>query len=262
MQAFATRLMQVQHQLKLMETVGLSPINQVLADHRDQLESVATLSALLGDEYDALSAEAGSLMTSMQALADQGIGPTDARMQALAERFREVQREAQLTQDQMQVAGDVASAVSATLAAALGSGVGEMAAIKAKQNAIMAAEQLAMALVSALNPATAPKAAAHLVAAGKFAAISAAWATLAGATGGFSSQSAGGTAGAGAGQAATQQVQPAGAEIHIHFVGPGFDAVNPMVQRVVQGAIREHTERAGNAVVKIHRKGATSGGGP
>jgi hypothetical protein len=235
-------------------TVSLGAANQILVDQQHELRTNATLSALLGSEYDALGREASTLMLTMQALADLGIGPADVRMQGLAARLRDVQEQARRSQDQLELMGGVASAVGDVVAGALGAGIGEMAAQKAKQNAIMAAEQLAMALVAALNPVTAAKAPLHLTAAGKFAAISAAWGALAGATGGFSGGgSAGGAASAGTGQAQAQAAQPAGAEIHVYFEGPGFDAVNPQVQRIVAGAIELHRERAGNAVVKIHR---------
>jgi hypothetical protein len=100
---------------------------------------------------------------------------------------------------------------------------------------------------------------AHFAAAGKYTAIAAAWSALAGATGGFAGGGGGVGGGAGSprdtGGAASERAEVPGAEVHIHFVGPGFNALNPEVQRVVMGSIQEATELYGpNTNVKIHRR--------
>lgn len=177
----------------------------------------------------------------------------------LAEAMAVAEASIQKTQDEMTILGNIAGDTAGTIVAGiLGGNFSELATWKAKQNAIMAAEQLAMGLVASTNPITAPKAAAHYAAAGQFAAVSAAWGALAGVTGGFSGGGGGGGA-AGSprdvGGGPSEAGGPPGAEIHVHFVGPGFNALNPEVQRVVYGSIREAERNYGpNATVKIHRR--------
>lgn len=49
-------------------------------------------------------------------------------------------------------------------------------------------------------------------------------------------------------------------ELNVYLVGEGFDAVNPRVQRVVQGAIREAQASTGpNARVRIYRRASLPG---
>ena len=44
------------------------------------------------------------------------------------------------------------------------------------------------------------------------------------------------------------------AEVHIHFTGPGFNALNPRVQKVVYGAMQNARERYGeDAKIIVHR---------
>lgn len=164
----------------------------------------------------------------------------------------------QRSQAEMETLGNVAADTAGTIVSGiLGGNFGELAAWKAKQNAIMAAEQLAMGLVSSLNPITAPKAAGHFAAAKMFTAIAASWGALAAVTGGGRGGGGGGAAAAPAdtGGAAGARTGVPGDEVHIYFVGPGFDAVNPEVQRVVYGAAREAAQRFGeNAIIKTHRR--------
>jgi hypothetical protein len=103
------------------------------------------------------------------------------------------------------------------------------------------------------NPAALGSAAQHAVAGGLFAAL----------TGLARSKARGGGRGGGgmarggsaAALARAPRAERPGNEIHVHFIGPGFDAVNPQVQSVVAGTIKNLGERHGsNYNVQIHRK--------
>jgi hypothetical protein len=244
-------------------TIEGTPELSLFTQQMDQLaaaqESAHTMAALLGSDYVDLNTQTSLLLGSMQALADQGIGPTDARMQGLADRLREVQYEADLVVRQQQIMAEVGAATGEILNAAFGAGIGQLAANKAKQNAIMAAEQAVMGAIALLNPFTAPLAGEHFAAAAHLGAIAAAWGGLAGATGGFSAGGGrgggfgGGRTGVVAGQA-SERAQVPGPEVSIHFDGPGFDAVNPRVQRIVHAAATEAANNYGsNTRVRVFR---------
>jgi hypothetical protein len=179
-----------------------------------------------------------------------------AKINEQLERMAASARLGQIELMAMAAAGEFAGTVAAGI---FGGNIGELARWKAEQNAIMAAEHAAMALAAVLIPGLGSTLAGkHGALAAQFAGISAAWGTLAGVTGGFSG--GGGARGAAGsprdtGGAASERAEVPGAEVHIHFVGPGFNALNPEVQRVVYGSIQEATERFGpNANVKIHRR--------
>jgi len=170
-------------------------------------------------------------------------------LEAAAEKARLLQAEVDMAAMAGQAAGEL-------LAAGLGAGIPALAAAKAKQNAILAAEQAVRGFVLASNPITATLAAPAFAAAKMYAGIAAAWGALAGATGGFSG---GGGGGSGSprdtGGAASERAQPPGDEVHIYFLGPGFSAVNPEVQKVVYGAAQEAAATYGpNTKVKYHRR--------
>lgn len=244
--------------IKIFEDLSLSIPNQIMADMTRQMKLSKDMASLAGEEFFTLQTEMNFLAGTMRELLENGMAPTDSRLQALAGRLRDVQHEQDMVTRQHEIMAGVAESTGDILNAAFGAGIGELAAGKAKQNAIMSAEQLAMGLVSSLNPFTAPKAAGHYAAAGQFAGIAAAWGGLAGATGGFSG--GGGSVGgfrSGRGEASERSgsvAQPA-PELNIYLTGEGFDAVNPRVQRVVQGALREAQAATGpNARVRIYRQ--------
>jgi hypothetical protein len=172
------------------------------------------------------------------------------------ESIRKIGDGAKYTQQELQIVGQIGQATGAVLAGIFAGNIGEMAKWKAEQNAIMAAEHFAMAAASALIPGLQGEVAGHIAAAKMFLGVAAAWAALAGATGGFSSS--GGGAGRGGprdtGGAASERAGPAGPEVHIYLEGH-FDALNPTVQRVVNGAIREAQQTYGpNAQTYIHKR--------
>ncbi len=135
-------------------------------------------------------------------------------------------------------------------------GLVRLAKAKVAENLARAAENFAKAWgwIGALNPAgaaAAKKAAVgHLGAAAKWGAAGGVAAAMGGGGGG-------GSMATGSVPSMTQagRTEPAGPEVHIYFDGPGFDAVNPTVQRVLAGAAQIYGERYGpNAKVQTHRR--------
>lgn len=136
-------------------------------------------------------------------------------------------------------------------------GLAELAAGKVKQNIAEAIEWGAkalgfLALGQPHNAATAGASAAE------HAAAAAAWELVAGGLGG---SGGGGGSGASAGSsggspaAASTSSEPAVPDIHVYFEGPGFDALNPVVRRVVLGSLEQQRQIQGNNVkVTVHRK--------
>jgi TP901 family phage tail tape measure protein len=240
------------------------PVADAMKKLEEGLRTNATMAAALGSDYNAAAVGVSLLSTAMQELAAAGVGPLDERMVGLTERLQEMQEEAKRVAKEQLIMATVSQSAGEIVNAAMSAGIGQLAAGKARQNAVMAAEQAALGLVASLNPLTAAKAAGHFAAAGQFVGIAAAWGALAGATGGFSGPG-GGVGGMPVGGISdrggqlTARSEPVGPELNVFFEGPGFDALNPRVQRVVTGAIQEHTERAGsNTRVRIHRSRGNS----
>lgn len=212
-----------------------------------------------------LQGEANRLQSVIKNLIADGIDPHDEALQALIERLGEVQdaidSETAAMQFQQQVAGDLAQA----LFASFGGGLGPFARMKAKQNYLEATENGIRAVLAALTGFGALHAGKYAAAAAQHAALGAAWSALASSVGGPSGSGpaatpgGGSNPGSGLGTARTssgsssrnaQQPTPI---TEIHFVGPGFDAMNPTVQKVVRGAEQEAIERAGNVRVRVVR---------
>ncbi len=245
------------------ETTRLSA---ALAAHQLFLDSTGLKTIALGDDFNALEEEAASLTALLIVMAEVGLDPLDQKFRNIVDRLAQVKRALEDDAEATLQVGEAARTAGQLIGAAFGGGIGRLASSKAKQNALLAAEHLAQAFASYLNPLTVPLAGGHLVAAGKFAAIATGWQALAASSGG-----GGGGGGAGKGAASSPgvsrdlggrqsgQFDPAATEVHIHFVGEGFDAVNPRVQRVVAGAIQMVEERHGeNTRVRVHR--SASGG--
>lgn len=245
------------------EVEELSRVDEALLAHQQTMSATETLYSALGDEVNRLEVEEQSLLSTLQVLADEGLTGTDEQFATLVHRLSEVRAGLRSTQDELTTTAVVAEEVGGIVGAAMGSGIGPLAEGKAKQNAILAAEELAHGFAALLNPFTAPTASGHFTAAAKYAAVATAWKTLAGAAGGGGG--VGGGAGGG-GPAAVGARQDVGGpnsetvtrpenEVHIHLEGPGFDAVNPRVQRVILGAQQLAQERYGeNTRVRIHRR--------
>lgn len=240
-------------------------------------ERARVLEALLGEDFDHLGARASALQTVMAALADAGFDENNRTMQGFAEELRIVteemmaleaatKAEKEMLAQQAQVAGELSSAIGA----AMSGGIGPHAKAKARQNLLEAAELTIRAGIAALTGFGAFHARAFLSGAARHVAVAAGWAALAGATGGGASGGGPASGGAGGGSPAPSPVTtartssagsaaraaPISPEISIHLVGPGFDALNPAVQRVVLGATQEAIERQGNARVRVVRRTA------
>lgn len=234
-------------------------VSQALSDHEAQMVTNGILAGVLGDDFNALEEEAVSLTAILIVMAEAGLDPLDQRFQDIVARLREVKEALDADAESALEVGKAATLAGQMIGAAFGAGIGPLAASKARQNAILAAEQLAQGFVSLLNPVTIHKAGGHFAAAAKFTAIAASWKALSasvGGGGGGAAASTGGSPSVGRGAGgATSEALP-GTEVHIHFVGDGFDAVNPRVQRVVAGALQMVEERFGeNTTVRIHREG-------
>jgi hypothetical protein len=158
----------------------------------------------------------------------------------------------------MQLQTAAADFLADALGTAMQGGLHEAAVQKAKQNAIEAAEMLVRAGAFALF-GDIPQATAALHLAEAFAGVAVAWAGLAGATHGSSttdtsSVTTGGGASSGTSDLASSRAssnasatnaQPLGAEVSIYLVGPGFDMMNPAVQKVVYGAAQQAEQTFG-----------------
>jgi hypothetical protein len=155
---------------------------------------------------------------------------------------------AEAVAEELNALGESAAGVFHAIATGGIAGLARLAKAKVIENIAWAIENTAKAL-GGLNPAAAAAAKTHMVAAAKW-----------GAVGGVAAAIGGGGGGAtvGARAPSTSQAQRAerpGGEVHVHFVGPGFDAVNPQVQRIVYGAMQNASDRVGpNAKVFTHRR--------
>ncbi len=189
-------------------------------------------------------------------------------LKVLRQQYEEVTAAIKLQTAAMIAQALVADFLAEALGAALQGGIHQAASIKAKQLGIEAAEMAVRAFVfAAFGNFEAAGAAA--TAAVQYGALALAWAGLAASTGGGSSTSvsvpSGGSvsnsgedltqARTSSGRSASDRQAPS-AEVSIYMVGPGFNALNPKVQRVVWGATQEARQRYGNdAVIRIRNEG-------
>lgn len=165
-------------------------------------------------------------------------------------------------QEEISTTAAVASEAGSILASAIqGASLKDIASQRAKANALEAAEWGIKAFTDAINPFTAWRVPLDLAAAAKHTGMALAWRALAGSVGGGSSAPAAGVGGgSGAGRPLSSQAsssaQSRGTEVTIVLDGPGFDALNPRVQRVVAGAQQEARERYGeNTRIRLRRGG-------
>jgi hypothetical protein len=234
--------------------VELTEAEQAVADFNTAMAAHGTLVTALGDEYDALGNQARMLEGLLTSLAMSGMTASNPIMQGYIAQLAQIRQAMKEAEEQSANYGLAVSNLQSVLVGAIGGSLGEVAKAKAKENLILAAEQTAHGIVSALNPFTAGKAPGHFAAAAKFGAIAAAWSALGAASGGGGGGSS--LAGAqGASGGASAAAQAPGQEVNIYLTGPGFDALNPEVQRVVYGAQQEARQRFGaNASVNIVRR--------
>jgi len=213
-------------------------------------DPVATRLANLANEAQVLEQAILAIPAALRA--------TDPQYQHYAGRLRAIHAIIQQTTKAQQFQTQVANVFAEAIGAAMGAGLGPFAAGKAKQLGLEALEETIRGGLALLNPFTAASAGVHFHAAGEFAALAAGWAALAGAFGGFSGRggaSSGLAASRGASGGASTNAQQPTQEVHIHLDGPGFDALNPKVQKVVYGSMQEARKRFGNAIIRLHTSG-------
>lgn len=213
-----------------------------------QQASAVTMSALLGREFDALGVEADNVAQLLNDLAVGGMQENDPIMQAYLERLREIQHQMKLNQEEAQLMADISTLAGQVVGASLDGGLGPFARIKAKVNLIRAAEETAEGIAAAFSLFGAVNAPGHFAAAARFVGIAGAWAAIGGGVGGGAPGGSGGGSLAGARGAASQDSRDAkpSTQMAVYLVGPGFDALNPRVQKVVRGTIQEIQELHGN----------------
>lgn len=266
MRFFADSLKQVNAQIE--EAKKAEKIAEDFAALASATQAAELTMSPYATNLEKMNAEADRLKNTIQALIADGIDPQDEALQKLVVRLGEVQEaiesETSAMQFQQQVAGELAQA----LFASFGGGLGPYARMKAKQNYLEATEAGIRAVLAALTGFGALHAGKYAAAAAQHAALGAAWSALAASVGGGSG--GGGGAGASGGSAPTgssvgtarstssaQTTKYKAPEpiTEIHFVGPGFDALNPQVQRVVIGAQQQAIERVGaNANIRVIRR--------
>lgn len=248
------------------EAKKVETLRQDFVDFANETAAAAATANPFATNLERMSAEADRLKTQIRKLITDGIDPLDERYVERVERLKEVQEaieaETAAMQFQQQVAGDLAQALFASFSG----GLGPFARMKAKQNYLEATENGIRAVLAALTGFGALHAGKYAAAAAQHAALGAAWSALASSVGGPSGGSSAaspsgggsnpgsglGTARTTSGSSARRAEQPTPVT-EIHFVGPGFDAVNPAVQKVVIGAQQEAIERAGNVRVRVVR---------
>lgn len=251
---------------------NLAVVYRELGDEIRSNLFMATLDGASG--LDKMKITQQALQKAIQTLISQGVKPEEKALQDLVQRYKSVTEAIKEQTTVMQLQAAAADFLADALGTAMQGGLHEAATQKAKQNAIEAAEMLVRAGAFALF-GDFPQASAALVLAGQFAGIAAAWGVLAASTHGSSGGgSAGGVSVASAGggsvaststdldssrqsssDAASRSEQPS-AEVSVYLVGPGFDAINPEVQRIVYGAQQYAEERYGpNSRIRVVPRG-------
>lgn len=268
-------------------TEGFDPMDQSVQDLTEHYHNLGDrikeadveltiheLSKTLSDEFymaaldgasamDRLNMEHGALQKAIQDLLAKGVSKEDAALKALIARYGQVTDAIKQQTIAMQLQAATADFLADALGTALQGGLHEAAAAKAKENAIQAAEMLVRAGAFALFGDW-PHAQGALLLAGQFAAVATAWGGLALSSHGSApiSVGAGGasavagstgsdlTSGRSSTSSAASSAKDPTADVSIYLVGPGFDAMNPQVQKVVRGAYQNAAERYGNARIR------------
>lgn len=261
----------LQSHLEELIAAGLSPLNPYVLEVRAQLEAlsetetkvgevteqlaasmgtIATQKAALGEGFDELGAQASALESAITSLAQMGFQASDPLMADYIDQLKKVKGAMKESEEQAANYGIAVSNVQSLIVGAVGGSLKEVAKAKAKENLLLAAEETAHGIVSLLNPFTAGAAPGHFQSAAKFGAIAVAWGGLSASIGGGVSGGGGSSLGAarGASGGASTAAQEPKQEVNIFLDSPGFAATNPVVQKVVYGAMQEARETIGNNV--------------
>lgn len=239
-----------------------------LQAYMETMAQATIMSRLLGDSFDVFKAEASALETVLSSLAAAGFDETDPIMQEFANRLDIVRMKmgglldvSQLETEALEKQADAANELASALGAAMEGGLGPFAKQKAKQNLLEAAELGIRATMAALTGFGAGQAGVFAQGAARHLAIAAAWGSLgAGVSAGSATGAGGGSGGSmtptaarGVSAAGSDRREPIGNDVTIVLRGAGFHALNPEVQRVVQGAMQEGGGRQGNVKVRVVR---------
>lgn len=263
MKFLASALQGVNAQIE--ETKKLDLLKQDLADFAAAATAADLAASPMETRLEKMARQADRLRGEIKKLIADGMNPLSDEIKDREKQLRKLEEatraETQAMQWQASVAGDLAQALFASFSG----GLGPFARMKAKQNYLEATENGIRAVLAALTGFGALHAGKYAAAAAQHAALGLAWSALASSVGGPSGSapavagSGGSNPGTGLGTARTssgnssrsaEQPTPI---TEIHFVGPGFEATNPTVQKVVRGAEREAIEKAGNVRVRVVR---------
>lgn len=199
-----------------------------------------------------LGMEADLVQEQLLRLWTEGLRPGDDAFDRMAAALRVVRAELQHATAEARVLTAVSKLAGEVVGAAIDGGLAPFARAKAKANLIRAAEEAAEGTAALLSIFGAINAPAHFQAAAQFTVIAGLWSTLAHGGGGGGSASLAG--GRGASSAASGRATSVPPEIKIYLTGPGFDALNPAVQKVVLGAAQNAREVYGaHSKVTIQR---------
>lgn len=191
----------------------------------------------------------GDALTAVNAIRGDSVTMTEAEIEAMGRQY------------------DAANALGEALFASLGSGIGPFARMKARQSYLQATEEAIEAGLAALSIFGAGNAAKLATASASHLALGLSWSALASVNGGggggggaprvptasFSPSAGLASSRSSSARAASRTEAPA-PQMTVTFVGPGFDSMNPEVQKVVYGAMGQAIERVGpNANVRVVR---------
>jgi hypothetical protein len=159
-------------------------VAEAMSAFDQRMEVTRIMSSLLGDEFDALQAEASALNQVMMTLAAEGIDENDERMKGYAERLREVRTAMDETVEGAHWVTEAHEQMGGVVAMAMSRGLGAAAAGKARMNLIESAELAIRGVIASMNPFTAALAPGYFTGAAKHAAIAGAWKAASAAFGG------------------------------------------------------------------------------
>jgi hypothetical protein len=249
-------------------------VEAITQDFKDFADATAAATAMADShqtKLQSLQGEQQRLTELIKKAISDGLDPEDEALQRKIKRLHEVEGAitelSTATALAAQLEAQAASDLAGGFAAAFGSGFGQYARGKAKQNYLQAAEDAIMATFAAFSLFGAPAAPGLYAKAAAETAMGLAWSAFASEAGGGgapatisapSGSAAPGSSLSAARSSSSGSVSNAKAPepiTEIHFIGPGFDALNPKVQAVVIGAQQQALELNGpNANVRVIRR--------
>lgn len=247
---------------------GGTPEAQAQRDKAANDAAEAALQASIARENQRLAREAAAQEQRrrwIKELTDMAVAELDRELAAEAAAAAERQK---LHDQEREAQAQTAQAIVEAAGAAVAGGMGPYAHMKSQQNLLQAEEEGVEAALALAGVLTAGDAAALATAAATHVAIAAAWEVLSGISGG-SGGSRGGSAGAasplmtqGASSNRATASNPLKQDVNVFLEGEGFDALNPVVQKVVWGATQQARERYGSNInIRLLPTGRGKAGG-